>query len=458
MKGNDYKKHCFPFCFFAYFLMLIVVTGCGADKTQGQEVTIHYHADDGEFDEDAAHAAPVPAVEDSQSAKQKEKQIITLATCGIPGMDSVYQRAVNLFNNESEEYYVELTNYEYGDALGDARVRINVEIGTGGGPDVLMEDLFPIDLEKLDKGALVDLTPYLQESGITPEKYFPAYATITDGDRIYGVSPEGGVTCYAVDQKVLGAEEAPEFEVFVDRLLAYPEKAAFINNFQGEYYILEWFLGGSEDLWGVVDWESRTCDFTMPIFSKILEVVKRYGENGKKGFEPIMSSYSPDPGSWGIHLETMEQSGDVMIGYYFDDGRHPLLNHVAYTLVINANTKNLDGAYAFLSFVLSKKGQNCFPEPVHREYWEEKVQYTVKLINEGKYYVDNGTGNRNAVINEDLIKQVIDMYDDGKSRPRKAEKILDIVQEEAENYFAGIKTKEEVIEIIQNRVRLFLNE
>lgn len=448
MKENNYQKYYFQFLLFICCSVWIVMTGCGVDKKQEQEVTIHYHANDGEFDEDAVNGAKVPVKEDIESAIQKGKQLVTLATCAPRGWDSLYQQVVNLFNNESEEYYVELTNYEFGDEIYDAWVRINAEIGTGGGPDVLMENLFPIDQEKLDKGALVDLTPYLRESGITDENYFPVYASLKDGDRIYGVSPEGGVNCYAVDQKVLGTDEPPELEIFLDRLLAYPEKAAFINSYQNGSHIMKWFLGGSEDLWGVVDWERRTCDFGIPIFSKILEVAKRYSEDGKKGFEPIMTIYSPSPDTWADSLRNMNQSGHVVIGYYFDDGRHPLCDS-GYTLVINANTKNLDGAYAFLSFVMSKKGQNYFPDAVHRGSWEENVQYYEDLI---------GAGKMEAVLNEDLKRQMIAIYDDGRCRPRRAEKILDIVLEEAENYFAGIKTKEEVIEIIQNRTQLFLNE
>lgn len=444
MKNSNIKKYCFALCFFICFSVLIMMPGCGMNKDQ-EEVTIHYHADDGEF---VAETDLVVPKEDAESAKQKEKQIIILATSAPIGWDSLYQQLVNLFNNESEEYYVELTNYGFGDELQDARLRINAEIGTGGGPDVLMEDLFPIDQEKLDKGTLVDLTPYLRESGITHDKYFPAYASLTEGDRIYGISPSGGVVCFAVDKKVLGNEEPPELEVLLDRLLAYPEKAAFLNVNESATHIMEWFLGGSEDLWGAVDWESRTCDFTTPIFSKILEVAKRYSEDGEKGFEPVMSVFFPDPNSWGQILEEINHSGNVMIGYYFDDGRHSRYTS-GYTLVINANTKNLDGAYAFLSFVMTMKGQSYSLEPVHKGVWEEKVQYYMDLIEEGKTQL---------TLNEEMKKQLIDLYDDGRYLPRKSEVILDIVLEETESYFAGTKKKEEVLEVIQNRTQLFLDE
>ena len=456
MKEGNNKRHDFRFWFFLSISVLILMTGCGKDSQPEQDVSIHYHADDGDFEKDI-WVTPDPITEEGEKEKKKEKQIITLATSGSVGSDSIYQRVVNTFNSVNTEYYVEITNYEHGDQLADGRIRINAEIGAGGGPDLLMLDLFPVDQEMLDKGVLVDLTPYLEESGITAENYFPAYARLVYGDRIYAVSPEQSVACYAVKQEVLGTEEVPEFEVFLDRLLAYQKKAAFNNNVQPDYYIMKWFIDGSEDLWGVVDWENRTCDFTLPVFSKILDVVNRYGKDGRNGYEPIMSHYSPNPTSWGIQLEALEESGDVLIGYYFDDGCHPLCNNLN-TLAINGNTKNLDGAYAFVSFVMSAKGQNCFGESVQRKYWEKDVEFEVKLINEGKSYVWDGTEMRPAFINEDIIQEVADLYDDARIRPGKAEKIQDIVLDESEAYFSGDKTKEYVIELIQNKVQLYLNE
>ena len=430
--------------FFLLFLM-IIMTGCEKKQTK-QEITIHYQANDGEFVE---NIEPIDIKEDMEKALKKEKKKVILATSSFSGMESPYQQLVRLFNNESEEYYVELNNYEIGINQSEAIIRINAEIGAGTGPDILVEDLFPIDQENLDNGALVDLTPYLMESNITSDNYFPSYASLVSGNRIYGVSPSGGVISFAVKQNILGKNDPPEIEELLEALLAYPPKASFLYANESGTHILDFFLDGSESLLGSVDWGKRTCDFTAPMFLKAVDVAKRYSEDSKKGYDAVMSLYFPGLSNWGLISKQVESSEEIMIGYYFDDGRHPRYDNSGYTLVINSNTENLDGAYAFLSFAMSAKGQNYFPEPVHRGIWEAKYLYQMELIEEGR---------SQWILNENIKNELLAFYEDGKYLPKQTEKIREIILEEMNKYFNGEKTKEEVLNVIQNRVQLYLVE
>ena len=50
------------------------------------------------------------------------------------------------------------------------------------------------------------------------------------------------------------------------------------------------------------------------------------------------------------------------------------------------------------------------------------------------------------------------MLEGARYLPLHTKPILDIVCEEAEDYFSGSKSAEEVTEVIENRVRLYLNE
>lgn len=50
------------------------------------------------------------------------------------------------------------------------------------------------------------------------------------------------------------------------------------------------------------------------------------------------------------------------------------------------------------------------------------------------------------------------LNEQGKSIPYMVEPILNIIEEEAGAYWSGSKSKEEVVNIIQNRVSLFLKE
>ena len=50
------------------------------------------------------------------------------------------------------------------------------------------------------------------------------------------------------------------------------------------------------------------------------------------------------------------------------------------------------------------------------------------------------------------------MLAEAKYLPLRSAPILDIICEEAEDYFNGNKSAEEVINVIENRVRLYVNE
>ena len=59
---------------------------------------------------------------------------------------------------------------------------------------------------------------------------------------------------------------------------------------------------------------------------------------------------------------------------------------------------------------------------------------------------------------EEKVEQVRRALEDSQVPPLKTQPILNIICEEAEAYFSGAKSIEEVTPIIQNRVQLYLDE
>ena len=425
--------------------LLFCFSGCGKEEIPEQTVEIQYRADDGEYRENG-YGLDIPALENSDTAKEKEKTILTLLVCAMQGADSNFAKYVKLFNNQSDDYYVEVITCHYGDELRDMRTRVNLEIASGGGPDLLVEDVFVVDNDELDKGAIVDLSPYLEESGITKETYFPGYASLVYKDKVYGITPYAGVVTYGIKEEVLGGQECPDMDTLLDRILTYPEEACFQFPQEAPGRTLRMLLRGSESVLGAVDWENKTCDFTIPIFSKALDVAKRCAEGAQKGCEPIAKSFSLSMATCG-ELEN-ESQGYVLLGTYFDDGWYPTC-FGSDILMINGNTKNLDGAYAFLSFLLTKTAKSYEINPIHREIWEKAYETNVKRIEAGSYH---------AELNEDIKQRLIEIYDNARYEPRRAKTVLNIVYEEADAFLTGQKSKEEVIDIIQRRVSMYLAE
>lgn len=447
----------------------LTLTACGVKEQapenttpQPQEIDIYYQADDGEYDTQASFDVYDNIVsEEPKEDLKKDKIVVTLAYVGEEEGTDQMDFWVTSFNQSNDKYYVEHTPYSGSLQLEDIQRKLNIEVGAGSGPDIMTADIFPLTTEALEKGVLVDLAPYMAASGITEEKYYPAYKTFEVDDKVYGVVPNVQVSMISIDAKILDDYEVPDFETFVNKLWEYPEEVALMP-FGDASTALYYLIVGSEDIWGMVDWEKKECDFSGEFFSRILDVSKRYGENCQKGCEPLLNYMSAVPMNYEGN-KALKAQGRALINFYFDEGNFPIYNDSA-AFVINANTEVLEGAWAFLSFVMSKQGQNLnfLLSPVHKELSYDLLKREFELIKEGKTYIDTEDGGQvKKELADDvdaLLEEMTALYDSGHRLPYRTDAILSIIFEETASYFSGDKSKEEVIRIIESRVNLYLSE
>ena len=448
-------KVCYIFISFVLMGVLVSLTSCRGkspleyDETSGYSDV--YRADDGErYELEVEIKAEDLEKVTVEQAVSEGKIILYMSISGTE--NTPIRNVVNLFNSENEKYYVDLTVCQIGSTLNDARMRLQTEIMAGGGPDIMSEDLFEITQEIIDKGYLVNLKPMLIKSEMIETKYFPGYIKYKNQEGIYSISLEESISGRVIKREVLESDELPDIETFVDALQNYPQKAAFYNSYQSATRIMDYFLCGSENLWGCIDWEEKKCDFSGELFSKIMDVSKKYWEN--REYDPIMEGNNYSIGLYGGH-DDLVQNKKVELDYFFDDGNYPIINNTMTTLFINANSKNIEGAWAFLSFALSRNGQNVMLNPVHREVFAEKAKYKMQVL-AGRF--DDVSMSMITPLTEDILNDVMDANNRARYLPLKTQEILGIIYEEADAFFAGQKTKEEVLDIMQNRVQLFLDE
>lgn len=442
---------------------LISLSACGQkgmekESALSQDIQIHYQADSGDYDGDM-----INDVYDRLSTEEdlrKEKKIITLAYAADSSGNSQMDFWVTSFNQESQEFFIEHTPYSWRE-ISDATSKLNVELGTGKGPDIITDSIFPVNQEILDDGMLMDLAPLMQRSEMTEDKYYSAYKVYESNEKVYGVTPNVDVLIMSIDANVLGSAEVPTMEELLKKLLEYPENVSLME-YGDAYRILQYFLEGSEDVWGMVDWENGKCDFSQELFSDILEVAKKYGKNAEKGYEPVMSEIRVSPMQYEGN-KSMESQGRVVLNYYFDNGNFPK-SLTSQTFLINSNTKELEGAWAFLSYVLSKKGQNLnfTLTPVHKDIASEKIKTELKNIKDGKVWITTSDGKEvKCELGDDadvLLEEMDTIYSTGRRMPSRALQIHNIICEEAGSYFAGDKSKEAVIDVIESRVDIYLSE
>jgi len=445
--------------FYKVFILTIILgsilclAGCSDNKTDTtpnptpdlEEITIHYQADDGAFRKDTYSTEPK---EEKEQAIEKGKNIISFYCGGYETRFLNY--LVADFNRENPLFHIEMTQFPYDTEFKNVQERLRIDVSTGKGPDVMSLDIFPVSEKIIADGYLLDMAPLMAKSNIADDKYFPAYKTLTKDNQVYGLCPSMEVVRMSIDKNVLPNKEIPDLESLVDILLKYSSSTIFLNDYQEGIYIMDYFLCGSQDLWGMIDWENKTCDFSTELFSKILDVSKKFADNRNKGYAPIMRMEHCYIGLYPGE-KVLEKEGRVMLDFYFDDGNYPKYNPSVETLVINSGTSNLEGAWAFVSYVMSKTGQSYCAVPTHKELFIEQNKELLKDL-------DAGIANTMVEYTEEVMQDSIQVYEAGKYCPTNTEEILNIIYEESGAYFSGDKGKDEVIHIIQNRVQLLLDE
>ncbi len=387
-------------------------------------------------------------------------------------LDNWIKGCAKRFNEQNGDWYVMLE--ECGSDHGlweDYAKQTSIEIAAGKGPDILYEDVLGDYVYGVfQKGGFTDLNPYLEASGLNKEDYFPCtFGRWQSGEEIYSVSA-GIEFCFVMcggammDAAFLGGSEEPDVGTLVDALLAYEEDAVFLRQLDSQG-VLEWFLKGSEDLWGMVDWEKGTCDFGTGLLAGILEVAKRYEGTWKENdARPSVA----EADRYDIYAyqdkDFLEERGKVRVGFQFDDGCHPSVSD-DYTMTVNADSGQKEGAWEFIRFVL-EEGQVMQSD--NYRYPASKKTFDISMENEkakgrwkdGYEFYDewNDKTTYYNPLTDERIQEIRAVLEEARFTPLRTQPILDIIYEEAGGYFGRTKEIDETIRVISNRVQLYLDE
>lgn len=390
---------------------------------------------------------------------------------GIFEEDYWLSEKVALFNQKGNDYHVILESCGYSNDMEDFARLTSVQVGAGKGPDILCgsELLQDYISGMMEKGALEELNPYMETSGIREEDYFPlTFSAWRQGDKIYSITPKMITYYEEIDAEVLGSTEIPDIETLADALLAREGNLVYRYGLtSGD--LLNTFLQGSESLWGMVNWGNgdrdspTSCNFNTPLFAKLLETARRYGYNDRRSLESEIT-YRIGMHNFFKFRTPAEQKAEkkVSVGTLFDDGCYTV-SYPLYTMAVNANSPNKDGAWEFLAFLLGEEVQyseEVYLPPVHRESFDRWLEWEIRWLSEPRF--ENGKGIIPVYHGENTSREKRNAYkkaiEDARPLPIRTAPILTIIQEEAKDYFNGSKSAEEVSRIINNRVQLYLDE
>lgn len=397
----------------------------------------------------------------------KEEIQLCMSVAGITLKEMIVE-----YNKQSERYEVVLTEFDDSLSMDEQRNRIQLELSSGKGPDILTEAA----LQGADKtsyvksGVFMDVTDFLASQGNLCK-------SVVDynrfGDRLYGVPVSFDLNTMVTSKRIatdrekwtkehcMQAMEESGASVFCGAPYGWTKEEAGI-------YVLNMLGVGMDGIQLFVDEEKGISSFEQPEFIELLEFSKNHADPNPmdSGTEKIASgemAYSTGSvGSFRSFWYWSELFGGEpsYIGYPGPEGGQYKL--IIDNYYINASSLHKEGALDFLQYLLSEEQQ--------RRIVEESVGFTVnqdllkalwaeakETILQEQVMETGGLRIEPRLMTEEEENIFWEMLE----RPvyyNWSNDIYDIVWDEVLPYYYGKKSAEEVAKTLDSRIQLYLDE
>ena len=433
----------------------------------------------------------------TEASKLEEKEIITI---GSLYTEQSMQAAAVKFNKTNDKYRLRIQTYidnnsEWTETkYGDAVTALNNDIISGNGPDIFNLTSAGSVKNYVAKGVLEDLTPYLEKSSLVKKEDFldPVLNAFTY---------DGVLTCIPSSfniQTVMGraSQVGDEMGWTIDEMMEFvksnPDASVF--EYATKASILSYCLNYNQDAF--INQATGECNFNSDEFKKVLEYANQfpkdytYDEDAPSLPRKIMDgtvllndAYISSPEDFSVNLQMFGGDKVTCIGYPTVDGSVGCMinaNNGAYG--ISSQSQHKEGAWAFIEFLLSDDSGNdrysygfpsrkdkldaLFAEAMKTEYVLDENGEKVLDDNEEPVRQSKGSwgwGNDNFTIEifastQEEIDQLMAVIDAAKPTSSSDSQIMQIITEEVEPYFAGQKTVDDVANVIQSRVQIYISE
>lgn len=392
-----------------------------------------------------------------------DRMVLTLMTRNESNrwlLNRVYE-----FNEMNEKYRVVLNNPTVNLAEEDILTKQQLLLTSSTPPDVV--DLCYVENweEYAQNGVFEDLTDYFVNSDILEKAdYLP---NILEGGKIgekqIFIPYSFGFTLLYGKEKYLGREPGWNLQELLEQY--YQQEEISLLNAKPTI-VLEYLLLHSMEEF--IDYSEASCNFETPLFYELLQCAAkaRYTEGDytmfcsnileERAFMDVavlynMESYLAYSGVTkenttdnevklvlkGYPSTTGEMQGDA----YFSQGTY---------FGICSGSKNKEGAWQFVEYCLSYKQDFVDAFPTRKDWLLESMKNI-----ETKNFASVKELRK---ITKDDEEQLLSIVEGLSFTSSQDEIILEIILEEAQAYFQGQKTEEEVARIIQNRIQMYLWE
>jgi ABC-type glycerol-3-phosphate transport system substrate-binding protein len=408
---------------------------------------------------------------------------------------SSYQELALRFNKSSDKYRIIFKTYVPDDVqwsrttIPDAVEAMKKDIASNNPPDILVLDGDVLDITTLgNQGVLTDLNQFLSTD--TELRTEDIIESILRANTVNGqlVAMTDSFTSWTLIGKssIVGDTAGWTYSDFNALMDQYPDKCIVGET---KMSFLSYCLSYGIDYW--IDEKAGTSHFNDESFKDLLKLCNRFPTE----YDP--EEYLNEPGDGFIeqrYLLELVPVHDVssyliqeiranepvtFIGYPTPDGSPGNSIEPSSVYTIPMGSAHKEGAWAFIKFVLLnsdfhsqrsipvlKSGlETMFTNATTPEYELDADGNPIlddrgNRIEQSKY--GSAFGNSHivhhlyAVTEEELAG--VRSFIDSVVMPTRTGEVYNIIKEEAEAYFVGQKTVDEVVDIIQRRVQVYVSE
>ncbi len=376
---------------------------------------------------------------------------------GTMYLDQEMRTWITEYDLAHEDLQIEVREYGQDD-LEAGMMRLNAEIVRGNGPDLI--DLSSIDVGSyISLGVLADLYPLIDaDTELQRETFVPGILKLyEENGRLYGIAPGYRLETIMGESSLLGTPPEWTVEKMKDVIDDLPEGSCFINNL-GSLGLLRIVLQGGMDEY--VDREAADCFFDSDQFRELLQLAaamdtlpvfdddERAIAEGK-----VMANrlYVSELGEYAASSRLFQRKSVVCVGYPSPEGGSAVVT--PYLPVGICCGENEDAAWEFVKSLLGKEFQENhvrFNFPLRQDSLQKQLEESMIRSTENESADE-------AIKQEDCDALYEVIYSANNSRVFDAN-IWDIVSEEAQAYFDGDKTLDQVVQTIQGRVKTYMSE
>lgn len=407
-------------------------------------------------------------------SQTEQKTTLTLATMWLDY--NLKSRIVN-FNKTDPKYRIEIKDYSQYNTEKDytaGLTKLNTEIISGNIPDMIDASGLPYE-QYAAKGLLEDLYTYIDsDAEIKRDAFVPSVLKALENSdgKLYMLAPSFSITSIVGSPSVVGDEMGWTMEELQQLLKEHPEADYPFGQYTDRNQILTYFC--TLNMESFMDWETGSCGFNSDEFKSVLTLAKsfpekmEYSEDNNLNTSELIASGRQLLEFYSAYDFQSQQfykamfGGDITYkGIPTEDRAGNLLSTYGSSLAITTSCKDKAGAWSFIRTLYTPEYQESqYQFPVIQSSFDKKLAEAMKE--------DESTGGMAMGMGDFEVKfgpttqeeadAIIAMVKSIKHTVTYDESLMNIIKEEASAFFSGEKTVDQVADIIQSRMTIYINE